>query len=457
MTNQKICIVGLGYVGLPLAALFSTTYDVVGFDINEKRIKELKQGKDSTGEVEDIANYNIEFTTDAHKISHADFVIVAVHTPIDRAKNPDLGPLRSASKIVGQNLKNGAIVVYESTVYPGCTEEICAPILEQESGKKCGADFKVGYSPERVNPADKEHTIDKIVKVVSGCDKITMERIAELYGSVITAGVHKASSIKVAEAAKVIENIKRDLNIALVNELSLIFEKLGINTREVLEAAGTKWNFNSGKYYPGLVGGHCISVDPYYLTHKALEVGYHPQIILAGRATNEYMARHVAEMTVKELSLAGKVLKDSKVLIMGLTFKENVPDTRNSQAKRVIEYLKEFGVDVYGYEPLLKDDIEEQFGVENIKEIKPFDKLRPGKLRNREIKDDDDPSDQLPVTSDYDTKFDAVIIFSPHNEFKKITLDILKNKMNDKPIIVDIKEFFNKDKAKELGFAYRSL
>ncbi|NQU77860.1 nucleotide sugar dehydrogenase [Candidatus Falkowbacteria bacterium] len=428
MSNQKICIVGLGYVGLPLAALFSTTYDVCGFDINEKRIEELKNNKDFTGEVEDLENLNIEFTCDPHKISHADFVIIAVPTPIDKAKNPDLGPLESASKIVGANLKDGAVVVYESTVYPGCTEEICVPILERESGKKCGVGFKVGYSPERVNPADKEHTIDKIIKVVSGSDNDTLEKLADLYGSVVTAGVHKASSIKVAEAAKIIENVKRDLNIALVNELALIFEKLGINTREVLAAAGTKWNFNSGEYHPGMVGGHCIGIDPYYLTSKALEVGYHPQVILAGRAINEYMARHVAETVVKELGALGKVLKDSCVLIMGLTFKANVPDTRNSQSKRVIEYLREFGLGVLAFEPLLPNDaVEEGFGVKNI------DLEKAGK------------------------EFDAMIIFSPHDKFKKYDLGVLKNKMKENPVLMDIYEFYSKKEAEDKGFIYRCL
>jgi len=430
MSNPKICIVGLGYVGLPLAALFSTTYEVTGFDINVKRIEELKKGFDSTGEVEDLGDLNIEFTCDPHKISHADVVIVPVPTPIDKAKNPDLTPLKSASKTVGQNLKNGAIVVYESTVYPGCTEEVCVPILVQESGKKYGIDFKVGYSPERVNPADKEHTIDKIVKIVSGCDDDTRDRLADLYGSVITAGVHKASSIKVAEAAKVIENIKRDLNIALVNELSLIFEKIGINTKEVLAAAGTKWNFNKGTYHPGLVGGHCIGIDPYYLANKSLELGHHPQLILAGRSINEYMSRYVAEMVVKELSLVGKVLGNSKVLIMGLTFKPNVPDTRNSQAKKLIEHFKEFGLGVLAYEPLIDGKrVKEEFGV--------------------------DTADLSKLEADF--KFDAVVVFSPHDKFKKITLDVLKNKMNGNPILIDIYESYDKKEAVKLGFGYKCL
>ncbi|MFA6422452.1 MAG: nucleotide sugar dehydrogenase [Candidatus Buchananbacteria bacterium] len=426
--DKSICIVGLGYVGLPLAALFSTKYKVIGFDTKEKRVNDLINGYDSTKEVENISDYNIDFTVDEQRIKEADFVIVTVPTPIDKAKNPDLTPVIKATETVGRNLKRGSIVIYESTVYPGCTEEICIPILEKLSGMKVGVDFKIGYSPERVNPGDKEHTIDKIVKVVSGSDEDALNKIAELYGSVIPAGVHRASSLKVAEAAKVIENVKRDLNIALVNELSLIFEKIGIDTREVLEAAGTKWNFNSGQFFPGLVGGHCIGVDPYYLTHKALQLGYHPQVILAGRATNEYMARHIAEMVIKGLTRARKVISDSKVLVMGLTFKENVPDTRNSKAKEIIDYLKEFGIKVYGYEPIVANGgIQQEFGVENI----DF-------LSREHI-------------------FDGIVVFSPHHDFKTISLHDLKNKMHGDPVLVDIKKFYNKQEAESLGFIYKSL
>jgi len=419
---MKICIVGLGYVGLPLSALFSIKYDVIGFDISEIRIKELKSGNDTTGEVENLGDYKIELTSDPHQIKEADFVIISVPTPVDENKKPDLTLLKSASQTVGENLKSGAIVVYESTVYPGCTEEICVPILENASGLKFGADFKVGYSPERVNPADKVHTIDKIIKVVSGSDDDCRDKIAEVYGEVVTAGIHKVSSIATAEASKVIENVKRDLNIALVNELSLIFEKIGVDTLEVLESAGTKWNFNTGAYTPGLVGGHCIGIDPYYLTYKAKELGYDPKIILAGRETNEYMAQHVSEMLTKHLR------EGSKVLIMGLTFKENVPDTRNSHSKRIINFLKEKDLLVYGYDPLLSQgNISDDFEVENIDFLNS------------------------------DLKFDAVIVFSPHDEFKNISLIDLKGKMNDQPFLIDIKQFYNKVEAQELGFTYKSL
>ncbi|MEK7167682.1 MAG: nucleotide sugar dehydrogenase [Patescibacteria group bacterium] len=425
---KKVCVLGLGYVGLPLAALFSKKHQVIGFDAKQSRIDELKSGLDSTGEVDDIGHYNIEFTSDPQKMKEADFVIVAVPTPIDQAKNPDLTLVVKATETVGRNMKPGAIVIYESTVYPGCTEEICVPILEKESGMKFGEDFKVGYSPERVNPGDKEHAIDKVVKVVSGSDQEALDKVAELYGSVIPAGIHRVSCLKVAEATKVIENVKRDLNIAFVNELSLIFNRVGISTREVLEAAGTKWNFNTGKYFPGLVGGHCIGVDPYYLTHQALKLGYHPQVILAGRATNEYMSRHVAELVLKGIIKQGKIIEKSKVLFMGLTFKENVLDIRNSKAKDIIDYLKEFGLSVYGYDPLLKDGgTKEEFGVDNI---------------------------DLKSVSE---KFDAVIVFSPHSVFKEISLLDLKDKMNENPVLVDIKEFYKKEEAERLGFIYKTL
>jgi len=428
MENQKICIIGLGYVGLPLAALFSSKYQVIGFDINEKRVNELKSGLDNTKEVEGINNYPIDFTINPERIKEADFVIVTVPTPIDKAKNPDLTPVIKATETVAKNLKPGAIVIYESTVYPGCTEEICVPILERLSGLKFNDGFSVGYSPERVNPGDKEHTIDRIVKVVSGSSEEALNRVAELYGSVIPAGIHRASSLKVAEAAKVIENVKRDLNIALVNELSLIFERLGIDTREVLAAASTKWNFNSSQFFPGLVGGHCIGVDPYYLTHKALELGFHPQVILAGRATNEYMSRHVAELVLKSLINSRKVVSDCQVLIMGLTFKENVPDIRNSKIADVISYLKDFGLKVYGYDPLLSSEIiDKEFGIEGI-DLKSTEK-----------------------------KFDAVILFSPHREFADWPLSLLIDKVAKQPILVDIKSFYDRREASRLGFNYKTF
>ena len=340
MKHKTICIVGLGYVGLPLAETFSNHLKTIGFDIDQEKVKRLSESNNED---------NIEFTSDPSKIKQADFVLIAVPTPVTKFKEPDLSFVKSAAKTVGKNLKKGAIVVLESTVYPGVTEEIVKPILEEASGLKCGADFKIGYSPERINPGDDEHTLNKITKVVAGMDEETTEILADLYG--LITNVYKAKDIKTAEAAKVIENIQRDLNIALMNELAIIFHKMGLDTKAVLEAASTKWNFH--RYSPGLVGGHCIPVDPYYLVYKAKELGYHPQVILAGRAINDYMPKHVAEMAIKGLNEVGKVIKGSKVLIMGLTYKENVPDTRESPVREMVKELKEFGIEVYGYDPLL--------------------------------------------------------------------------------------------------------
>ena len=338
--NEKIAVIGLGYVGLPLAVLLDTKFNVIGYDINTERVKELRKGFDRTGEIssERLKSCSIEFTDDPGKISEAKVIIVTVPTPIDEHKIPDLGPVKAATRTVGRYMQKGSIVVYESTVYPGVTEEECVPVLEEESGLKWKKDFHVGYSPERVNPGDREHTIDKIVKVVAGDTPEITEFLAQLYGSVITAGVHKAPDIKTAEAAKVIENTQRDLNIALMNELSIIFDKMGIDTKAVLEAAGTKWNFL--RFDPGLVGGHCIGVDPYYLTFKAQAVGYHPEVILAGRRINDYMGKFVAENTVKKLIKAGKAVKGSKVLILGITFKENISDIRNSKVIDIYNELK---------------------------------------------------------------------------------------------------------------------
>ena len=338
--DEIVCIVGLGYVGLPLAKAFSRHLKVIGYDVDEEKVKELN------GENKDE---NLRFTMDESKIGEADFVLIAVPTPVTKFKEPDLSFVKSAAKTVGKNLKKGAIVVLESTVYPGVTEEVVKPILEEASGLKCGADFKIGYSSERINPGDDEHTLNKITKVVAGMDEETTEILAELYGLITT--VYRAKDIRTAEAAKVIENIQRDLNIALMNELAIIFHKMGLDTKAVLEAASTKWNFH--RYSPGLVGGHCIPVDPYYLVYKAKELGYHPQVILAGRAINDYMPKHVAEMAIKGLNEVGKVIKGSKVLIMGLTYKENVPDTRESPVREMVKELKEFGIEVYGCDPLL--------------------------------------------------------------------------------------------------------
>ncbi|MDW7646363.1 MAG: nucleotide sugar dehydrogenase [Desulfuromonadales bacterium] len=363
--EAKIALVGLGYVGLPLAAAFGKVAEVIGFDISAKKITELKRGYDATGELSsaELAATRIDYTLDPARLKEASFLIVTVPTPIDDYKKPDLRPVESAARTIGRHLAPGAIIVFESTVYPGVTEEICVPILEAESGLKCGVDFKVGYSPERINPGDKVHTVDKIIKVVSGQDAETLDTVAGVYEMVVSAGVHRASSIKVAEAAKVIENTQRDLNIALMNELAIIFGKLGIPTMDVLAAAGTKWNFL--KFTPGLVGGHCIGVDPYYLTYKAEAIGYNPQVILAGRRINDGMGKYVAENTVKKLIKAGKAVKGARVLVLGLTFKENVPDIRNSKVIDIVRELQDYEVEVLVADPLADaDEARHEYGLE---------------------------------------------------------------------------------------------
>ncbi|MBU0461150.1 MAG: nucleotide sugar dehydrogenase [Nanoarchaeota archaeon] len=371
--NRKLCVVGLGYVGLPLAVEFGKKQRLIGFDIKRKKIEELITGHDSMDEVsdEDLKQTDILYTYDPAKIKESDFIIVAVPTPVDEHNIPNLTPVVKASETVGKNMSKGSIVVYESTVYPGVTEEVCAPILEKESGMKCGIDFKIGYSPERVNPGDKDHTIPKIVKVVSGMDEETLDVVAEVYGSIITAGVHRAPSIKAAEAAKVIENTQRDLNIALMNELAIIFGKLGINTTDVLDAAASKWNFH--RYTPGLVGGHCIGVDPYYLLWKAEELGYHTQIITAGRRINDDMHKYIAERVLKSLIKKGTKVSGSTVVILGLTFKEDVTDMRNSRVKHLIKELREYDINVIAHDPMLhgNGDIKEEFDIENT----PLEKL----------------------------------------------------------------------------------
>lgn len=360
-----IAVIGLGYVGLPLAVEFGKKMKTVGFDLSEDKVAAYGRHVDPTGEVssEDLkAAVHLTCSTDPRIISEADFIIVAVPTPVDEAHQPDFTPLVKSSESVGKHLKRGAIVVYESTVYPGATEEVCIPILEKFSGLKWKQDFNVGYSPERINPGDKERTVTKIVKVVSGDTPETLKTVADVYGSVITAGVYPASSIKVAEAAKVIENTQRDLNIALMNELSVIFHKIGIDTLEVLKAAGTKWNFLP--FRPGLVGGHCIGVDPYYLTHKADMLGYHPQVILAGRRINDSMGKYVAEQTVKEMISAGHNIKGADVIVLGLTFKENCPDLRNSKVIDVIRELQSFGCTVHVHDPVAESaEAEHEYGV----------------------------------------------------------------------------------------------
>lgn len=408
--GKTVCVVGLGYVGMPLVEAFSKHVPVIGFDINETKVNKLK--KQYPG---------LDLTTNPAKMKKADVVIIAVPTPVLKSKEPDLTPVISASEITGRYLKKNSIVVLESTVYPGTTEEIVGPILERESGFKVGKDIKIGYSPERVNPGDDDHSIDKIVKIVSGMDVETTKTLAALYGLITTVFV--ARNIKTAEAAKVIENVQRDLNIALMNELSMIFHKMDIDTKEVLDAASTKWNFI--RFAPGLVGGHCIPVDPYYLTYKARELGYHAQVILAGRAVNDSMAKYVAELAIKGINEAGKTIKNSKVLIMGLTYKENVPDTRESPVKAMVKELKEFSCDVYGVDPLLTK-----------KEIEGF---------------------HVKTTDQLKGKVDCVILAVAHDQFKRNTYKDLKNLMKEKPVLVDVRRIYNKDDAKKQGFCYYSL
>ena len=350
--NRSIAVVGLGYVGLPLAVAFGKKAPVIGFDISRKRIEELRRREDRTHELSaaDLAESQVEYTTDPSALKRADFIIVTVPTPVDDAKQPDLSCLVSASELVGPHLRTGAIVVYESTVYPGVTEDVCVPALERASGMVCGKDFKVGYSPERINPGDKEHTLARVIKVVSGMDAETLEIVAQVYGLVATKGVFKAANIKTAEAAKVIENTQRDLNIALMNELAMIFHRMGLDTSQVLEAAATKWNFLTFK--PGLVGGHCIGVDPYYLTQKAERLGYHPQVILAGRRINDSMGKFIAEQTIKMLVNQEISVRQARVAVLGITFKENVPDIRNSKVVDIIHELSEYGLTCLVHDPL---------------------------------------------------------------------------------------------------------
>lgn len=409
--KKIVCVVGLGYVGMPLVEAFSRHVRVIGYDINKRKVERLKK------EYPDL-----ELTADPLKIKKADVVIIAVPTPVTKSKEPDLHPVISASEGVGRNLKKGAIVVLESTVYPGTTEEIVGPILERVSGMKIVKDFKIGYSPERVNPGDARHSIDKIVKIVSGMDTETTKTLAALYGLITT--VYVAKNIKTGEAAKVIENVQRDLNIALMNELSIIFSKMGLDTKEVLDAASTKWNFI--RFSPGLVGGHCIPVDPYYLVYKARELGYHPRVILAGRAVNDSMAKHVAEMAIKGINEAGLVIRGSKVLILGLTYKENVPDTRESPVKEIVKELKEFGCKVYGLDPLLTTKEIESFGVRK-------------------------------VTEDLKGKIDCVIFAVAHDQFKKFTFDFIKTYMSKNPVLIDVRRMFDPSDAKKNGFKYYTL
>ena len=429
--KEKISIVGLGYVGMPIAIEFAKYVDVIGFDLNKEKIEMYKQGIDPTNEVGNVAikETSVEFTTDEKKLENSKFHIVAVPTPINLDKTPDLSPVEGASRIIGRNLTKGSIVVYESTVYPGVTEDVCIPILESESGLKCGIDFKVGYSPERINPGDKVHRLENIKKIVSGIDADSLYEISKIYEIVVKAGVHRASSIKVAEAAKVVENSQRDINIAFMNELAMVFDKMNIDTNEVIEAMNTKWN--ALKFYPGLVGGHCIGVDPYYFLYEAEKLGYHSQIILSGRKINDGMGAFVGDAIIKKLILANKVVKKSKVVILGITFKENCPDIRNSKVKDIINKLNEYGIEPVIVDPWAeKEEVMNEYGVNlvNISEVNDAD---------------------------------CIVFAVGHEEFKEIKLQNI-NKMfssstNENNIIIDVKGILNRDELDKLGYTYWRL
>jgi len=424
MQGKKVVIVGLGYVGLPLALAFGRIMPSVGFELSRSKVDAYKKGYDPTGEMAPAlfkrAKY-LDYTTDPSSISSADYVVVAVPTPVDAGHQPDLTPVVVATEIVGRNLKPGAVVIFESTVYPGVTEDTCVPILERESGLKCGDDgFKVGYSPERVNPGDKVHTLERIVKVVSGQDADTLEQVAALYELVIEAGVHRAPTLKVAEAAKVIENTQRDLNIALMNELAIIFDKMGIDTLDVLEAAGSKWNFLP--FRPGLVGGHCIGVDPYYLTYKAETMGYHPDVILAGRAINDSMGRFIAEKTVKQMINADRAIKGARVLILGLTFKENCADLRNSRVIDVIHELRDYGVEVLVHDPIAdNDEAKREYDID----LALLDRVE---------------------------HVDAIVAAVPHQSLLETNADIWRALVSPGAPFIDVKSAFDQQNLERAGF-----
>lgn len=427
--KEKLSLIGLGYVGMPIAVEFAKHgIDVIGYDLNSSKIAMYKSGVDPTNEVgnEAIKNTTVSFTDNEADLKLAKFHIVAVPTPVNDDHTPDLTPVEGASRILGRNLTKGSIVVFESTVYPGVTEEICVPILEEESGLKCGKDFKIGYSPERINPGDKVHRLSTITKIVSGMDQDSLEEIANVYSIVVEAGVHKAESIKVAEAAKVIENSQRDINIAFMNELSIIFNKMGIDTQSVLNAAGTKWNFL--KFYPGLVGGHCIGVDPYYLTYKAEMLGYHSQIILAGRRINDDMGKYVAENIVKKLIAAEKPVRNAKVAILGFTFKEDCPDTRNSKIIDIVRELQEYGIN-----PIIADPAADY---EEAKRLYGIEFVKLDAIKN----------------------MDAVVLAVAHSYFKKLSKTDIDNMYNDsKKIMVDVKGLLNRKEYEESGYIYWRL
>lgn len=426
--EESIAVIGLGYVGMPLAIEFAKYINVIGFDINKDKVEKYKNGIDVTNEVgnEIIKNTSMCFTNDENKLKEAKVFIVAVPTPISSDKMPDLSPVIGASELVGRNLTKGSYIVYESTVYPGVTEDVCIPILEEESGLKCGIDFKVGYSPERINPGDKVHRLDSIVKVVSAIDQEALDAISSIYEIVVKAGVHKASSIKVAEAAKVVENSQRDINIAFMNELAMVFDKMGIETSEVIKAMDTKWN--SLGFYPGLVGGHCIGVDPYYFIYKAEQLGYRSQIIASGRKINDDMGKFVGQSVVKKLIDADKKVKGANIAVLGLAFKEDCPDVRNSKVIDIVNYLKEFDVNIQVVDPVVdSEEAYREYGIElysleNIRDI------------------------------------DAIILAVGHKEFKQIDLDeISKYYVDTNKIFIDVKSIKSKQEAIEKGFSYWSL
>lgn len=424
----KLSVIGLGYVGIPLAVAFAKKADVIGFDIDPKKIQQYRQGIDVTNEVgnQEIAQSSACFTDEESKLQQCKFHIVAVPTPIHNDNRPNLELVEEASRLLGRNLRPGSIVVYESTVYPGVTEEVCVPLLEEFSGLKCGIDFKVGYSPERINPGDKQHRLEGITKIVSGMDEEALENIAQVYEMVISAGIYRAESIRVAEAAKVIENAQRDINIAFMNELSIIFDKLQLDTQAVLKAARTKWNFQD--FMPGLVGGHCIGVDPYYLTYKAETLGYHSQIILSGRRINDYMGKYVAENTVKQLIKADNQIRGAKVAVLGITFKENCPDIRNSKVIDMIHELQEYDIEVEVADPHAN---EEEVFKEYHTRLKRLEDLQA---------------------------IDAVIIAVKHEAYKELELEGLKKLFrNGKPVVIDVKRLFDRKTAEKTGFIYWGL
>ncbi|UQZ84333.1 UDP-N-acetyl-D-glucosamine 6-dehydrogenase [Paenibacillus konkukensis] len=429
--REKISLIGLGYVGMPLAVAFAKKVDVIGFDLNKQKIEQYKKGIDPTNEVGHYAiqNTKVEFTSDVNKLREAKFHIVAVPTPINADKTPDLNPVVNASSIIGRNLSKGSIVVFESTVYPGVTEDVCIPILEKESGLKCGLDFKVGYSPERINPGDKVHRLENIKKIVSGIDEESLDVIAKVYELVIEVGVHRAGSIKVAEAAKVVENSQRDINIAFMNELAMVFDRMGIDTYEVIEAMNTKWN--ALRFYPGLVGGHCIGVDPYYFLYEAEKLGYHSQIILSGRKINDGLGAFVADAIIKKLILANKIVTQAKVVILGLTFKENCSDIRNSKVEDIINRLKEFCIDPIVVDPLAdKMDVKHEYGI-----------------------------DLVPLNAINDA--DCLVFAVAHDEFKQITMEqidgFFRDCPNEEKVIIDVKSILNKSAIEEKSISYWRL